>query len=216
MRAYSRSECELSFIGSTISDLGRFEQAIERFDAVNAEDPNRETGDAAQQPSALLYAQRMTAMLRRFAPQASEAVRLAVRCQHIRRWDIPRASYPRTAAGYKQWRMRLLSYHAEVAAAILKEAGYDTDMVGRVTSLLKKEGLKRNPATQLLEDIAALVFLEHYLAAFVELHPEYDAAKFADILRKTAKKMSPQGRGAVSDLIRLPGNLASLVLKVMG
>ena len=112
--------------------------------------------------------------------------------------------------------MRLLSYHAEVAAAILQEIGYGEDTIGRVASLLRKEGLKRNPEAQLLEDIVALVFLEHYLAAFVEQHPEYDQAKFADILRKTARKMSPQGRAAVSDLIRLPENLAPLVLKVMG
>ena len=205
----------MNVIETTISDVERFERAIARFDAVAAEDPGRETVDAAQQPNALLYAQRMTAMLQRFAPQASEAVRLAVRCQHIRRWDIPRASYPRTAAGYKQWRVRLLSYHAEVAAAILREIGYDEDMIGRVTSLLRKEGLKRDPEAQLLEDIVALVFLEHYLADFVEQHPEYDQAKFADILRKTARKMSPRGREAVADLIRLPENLAPLVLKVM-
>lgn len=206
----------MNVIESTISDRERFERAIAQFDAVAAEDPNRETVDAVLRPSALFYAQRMTGMLKRFAPQASEAVRLAVRCQHIRRWDIPRASYPRTAAGYQQWRIRLLSYHAEVAAAILQEVGYDMNIIGRVTSLLKKEALKRNPEAQLLEDIVALVFLEHYLAAFVEQHPEYDEAKFADILRKTARKMSPQGREAVSDLIRLPENLAPLVLKVMG
>ena len=197
-------------------DGDRYEKAIAAFDTINAGDPSLESDGAVREPKELLYAQRMTAMLQRFAPQASEAVRLAVRCQHIRRWDIPRASYPRTAAGYKQWRMRLLSYHAEVAAAILQEIGYDQDMIGRVTSLLRKEGLKRNPEAQLLEDIVALVFLEHYLAAFVEQHPEYDQAKFADILRKTARKMSPQGRAAVSDLIRLPENLAPLVLKVMG
>ncbi|OGA51989.1 MAG: hypothetical protein A3F74_23575 [Betaproteobacteria bacterium RIFCSPLOWO2_12_FULL_62_58] len=198
-----------------MSDGDRYEKAIAAFDAINAGDPNLESDGAVREAKELLYAQRMTAMLQRFAPQASEAVRLAVRCQHIRRWDIPRASYPRTAAGYKQWRMRLLSYHAEVAAAILQEIGYGEDTIGRVASLLRKEGLKRNPEAQLLEDIAALVFLEHYLAAFVGQHPEYDQAKFADILRKTARKMSPQGREAVPDLIKLPENLAPLVLKVM-
>lgn len=198
-----------------MSDGDRYEKAIAAFDAINAGDPNLEADGAVREPKELLYAQRMTGMLERFAPQASEAVRLAVRCQHIRRWDIPRASYPRTAAGYKQWRMRLLSHHAEVAAAILQEIGYDQDTIGCVTSLLRKEGLKRNPEAQLLEDIVALVFLEHYLAAFVEQHPEYDEAKFTDILRKTARKMSPRGREAVPDLIGLPENLAPLVLKVM-
>jgi hypothetical protein len=194
----------------------RFRAAIERFDAANAADPNREPDAAGvEQPRELLYAQRMSGMLERFAPQASEAVRLAARCQHIRRWEIPRDSYPRTPAGYKAWRTRLMDFHADVAAAILREVGYEEAPIARVRSLLRKERLKRDPETQLLEDVIGLVFLEHYLGAFVADHPEYDEAKFADILRKTWLKMSPHGREAALAVARIPDGLKPAVVRAV-
>jgi hypothetical protein len=190
----------------------RFRAAIERFDAANAADPNREPDPAGvEQPRELLYARRMSEMLERFAPEASEAVRLAVRCQHIRRWEIPRDAYPRTPEGYKAWRTRLMDFHADTAAAILREAGYEEEPIARVRSLLRKERLKRDPETQLLEDVVALVFLEHYLAGFVAGHPEYDEAKFADILRKAWLKMSPRGREAALAVARIPDALRPAV-----
>jgi len=190
----------------------RFRAAIARFDAANAADPNREPDAAGvAQPRELLYAQRMSEMLDRFTREASEVVRLAVRCQHIRRWEIPRDSYPRTPEGYKAWRTRLMDFHADTAAAILREAGYEDEAIGRVRSLLRKERLKRDPETQLLEDIIALVFLEHYLAGFVAGHPEYGEAKFADILRKTWLKMSPRGRAAALTVARIPAALRPVV-----
>jgi hypothetical protein len=150
-------------------------------------------------------------MLDRFAPEASEAVRLAVRSQHIRRWEIPRDSYPRTPEGYKAWRTRLMDFHADTAGAILREAGYGEETIARVRSLLRKERLKRDPETQLLEDIIALVFLEHYLAGFVAGHAGYDEAKFADILHKTWLKMSPRGREAALVVARIPAELRPVV-----
>jgi hypothetical protein len=158
----------------------------------------------------------MSAMLERYAPHASEAVRLAARCQHIRRWEIPRAAYPMTRQGYKEWRTRLMRFHADLAGAILREVGYDEAMVARVQSLVRKEGLKVNPETQLLEDVIALVFLESYLGDFVARHGDYDEAKFIDILRKTWQKMSAQGRAAALRLITLPPELAAVVRKAVG
>ena len=194
-----------------IADSGRYAGAIARFDAANAEDPNTESAGGAAEPKELVYARRMSAMLERFAPDAPEAVRLAVRCQHIRRWDIPRASYPRTPEGYQAWRARLLEHHAELATAILREAGYDEGMIARVASIVRKERLKKDPEAQLLEDVAALVFLEHYVAGFVAGHPDYSEAKLRDILQKTFRKMSPRGRDAVRTLIRPPAALAPLL-----
>ena len=194
------------------ADSKRYADAIARFDAANAEDPNTEPTGGVAEPRELVYARRMTAMLERFAPDAPEAVRLAVRCQHIRRWEIPRESYPRTPEGYQAWRTRLLDHHAELAARILGDAGYDEGMIARIASIVRKERLKRNPEAQLLEDVAALVFLEHYVAGFVAGHPEYGEAKLRDILQKTFRKMSPRGRDAVPTLIRLPTALAPFVL----
>jgi Domain of unknown function (DUF4202) len=199
-----------------ITETERFNRAIAGFDAANAQDPNRESANGREYPKELLYAERMSAMLERFAPAASEALRLAVRCQHIQRWKIPRSEYPKTPRGYKQWRTRLMEFHAETAGAILRECGYADDMTGRVQALLKKRGLKSNPETQILEDVIDLVFLESYLADFVASHGEYDEAKWIDILRKTAVKMSASGRAAALTLVTLPQHLSPLVHRVIG
>lgn len=188
-------------------DDPRLERAIARIDSVHARDPNQDVVDGEAQPRELVYARRMTEMLDRFAPGASEPVRLAVRCQHIRRWEIPRTSYPATPAGYKEWRSRLLLLHAEAASGILREAGYDENMLTRVAILLRKEGIKRDRDVQLLEDVAALVFLEYYLADFARQHEGYDEAKLIDILRKTLRKMSPGGRRATQNLISVPAQV---------
>jgi hypothetical protein len=174
-----------------LADLERYSEAIRRFDAANAEDPHREAVDGVSFPKELLYAQRMTAWLERFAPDASEALRLAARSQHIRRWMIPRDRYSMDLRGYLQWRTSLGKFHAETAATILREVGYEEGMIQRVQSLLRKEGLKRDPEVQCLEDVICLVFLESYCADFAG---QRDAAKALSILRKTWNKMSPRGR----------------------
>jgi len=193
----------------------RFDQAIARFDAANAEDPNRELAEGRERPKALLYAERLTAMLARLVPDASEALRLAARCQHLQRWKIPRADYPMTLDGYFQWRTRLRDFHVDLAGAILTEVGYDGATIARVASLTRKEALKTDPEAQALEDVVALVFLESYLADFVAEHRDYDEAKLADILTKTAKKMSAQGREAAVASIALPAALAPVVRSAM-
>ena len=199
----------------TGADSERFARAIARFDAANGEDPNRESDGGGVRPKELLYAERMTAMLARFAPQASEPLRLAARCQHIQRWKIPRADYPMTRAGYQQWRLRLRDFHAELAGTILRDAGYDDATIARVGSLIRKEALKTDAEAQALEDVVDLVFLESYLADFVAEHPGYDEAKFVDILKKTGRKMSARGRGAALTLISPPPALLPVIRKAM-
>lgn len=198
-----------------IADTKRFENAIAAFDAVNAQDPNKVTADGREYPKEVLYAQRMSDMQRRFAPDASEAVQLAVRAQHIKRWAIPRSEYPMTPHGYKQWRTRLYKFHADLAADILRETGYDEETIARVHAIVRKEALKLNPETQMMEDIVDLVFLEHYLEEFVAKYSHYDEEKMLDILRKTWKKMSPRGHEAALNLIKLPEALAPVVLKAV-
>jgi len=193
----------------------RFDDAIARFDAANSEDPNEEMVDGRARPKELVYAERMTAMLARFAPDASEVLRLAARCQHIQRWKIPRGDYAMDRIGYLQWRKHLNKFHAQVAGAILSDAGYGEATIARVGALLKKEALKSDPDAQALEDVVALVFLESCLAGFVAAHAQYDPAKFADILAKTAKKMSPRGRAAALTLVVLPEGVASAVRSAM-
>lgn len=185
----------------------RFQAAIERFDAANAQDPAVLNGVAAE----LVYARRMSDWLQRMYPEASEALRLAARAQHIRRWKIPRSTYPMTRAGYHQWRTALYSFHADAAGKILEEVGYDAPMVARVRSLLRKEKLKTDPEMQALEDVICLVFLENYFADFAAKHED---EKVITILRRTWKKMSPRGHKAALEL-SLSASARALVEKAL-
>ena len=153
----------------------------------------------------------MSAWLEKLSPQASEPLKLAVRCQHIRRWAIARSAYPEGRVGYLRWRKEQSLAHAAVAGEILGRAGYDGDTVERVQSLVKKEGIKHDPEAQLLEDVTCLVFLESELAAFA---PKHEEAKLVDILQKTWLKMSPAGREAALAL-KLPAQLRALVEKAV-
>jgi hypothetical protein len=193
-----------------------FRRAIALFDAANAEDPNHENDSGVAVPKELLYAQRMSAMLARYAPEAPEAVQLAVRAQHIQRWKIPRRDFPMTLPGYKKWRTTLYGFHADLAETLLQKAGCDEATINRVKAAVGKRGLHSNPDTQLMEDVVGLVFLEHYIAAFAALHPEYDEAKWLDIIRKTWRKMSDRAHQfALSGQIRLPEHLAPLIGKAV-
>src|SRR2546423_14169899 len=96
-----------------LMDTQRFKFAMEKIDAAHAEDPERSAWEGADYPSELLYAQRMTYWLGRLNPAASEELQLAVRCQHLRRWRIPRGQFPMTRAGYHQWRTTLARFHAD-------------------------------------------------------------------------------------------------------
>jgi hypothetical protein len=184
---------------SNLSD--RFREAIQHFDAANALDPNQ----GAAGPHELAYARRMTHWLDRLEPEASEALRLAVRCQHLRRWMIPRSDYPMTRPGYHQWRTTLARFHADEAGKILRDAGYDEPTVGRVQALLRKEKLRTDPETQTLEDVACLVFLEDEFSDFARRH---DEQKVLGILAKTWGKMSERGRAAALALDLPPADRA--------
>jgi len=187
--------------------VSRLAQALARIDAVHAEDPGKE-GD---RPKELVYAERMSGWLAKLVPDASEALQLAVRCQHLRRWAIARASFPQGKVGYLSWRKQESLAHAALAGEILAAAGYGAEEVKRVQSLVKKERLKHDAEAQALEDVTCLVFLEYEFAAFA---PKHDEAKLVDILRKTWPKMSAQGQQAALGL-ELPGHLRALLGKAL-
>ncbi len=194
----------------------RFQAAIVAFDQANMQDPNKEMVDGKEFPKELLYAQRMSEMQERYAPDASEAVKLAVRAQHIQRWKTPRSNYPMDKPGYLQWRTGLYKFHADTAGSLMKQAGYDDELIERVKKIVGKKGLKVNDETQLMEDVVDLVFLEHYLTGFVAQHPEYDEAKWIPIIRKTWEKMSKRAHDfALSGKVSLPQALVPLILKAV-
>jgi hypothetical protein len=189
----------------------RFREAIKAFDEVNNKDPNLETAGGENYPKELLYSERMTEWLEKLNPEASEALRLAARCQHIERWMISREEYPMTRPGYLKWRNDLKNYHAKRAGSILKEAGYDEKTIKRVQDLVMKKGLKSDPEVQMLEDVICLVFLFYYFEDFAEEHNE---EKLIRILKKTWRKMSEDARKRALNL-KMPETARKFVEKAI-
>ncbi|MGB8224368.1 MAG: DUF4202 domain-containing protein [Polyangiales bacterium] len=185
--------------------MSRLDDAFRRFDAANAEDPNKESVNGQSLPKELVYAERMSARLAALAADAPETVRLAARAQHIRRWEVPRESYPAGRAGYLKWRTDLYKRHSVLAGEIMKDVGYDGQIIARVQELLRKRGLKTDRDAQLIEDVACLVFLEHYFHDFAQKH---DEAKLTQIVRKTWKKMTEKAHEAALQLDLDPKDMA--------
>lgn len=175
---------------------GRLHRALALIDAANAADPK---GDA------LVYGERMSAELARLIPAASEVLQVAARGQHVERWLLPRSDYPEGKAGYLEWRREQGRRHGLRVAGIMAEAGFPDSDCERVGVLLRKEGIKRDPEVQALEDVICFVFLKWYFSPFAA---DRSAEQTLDIVRKTARKMSAEGRARVLAEFDLPEPLA--------
>jgi tRNAThr (cytosine32-N3)-methyltransferase len=177
------------------------------LDRAHEADPEREgDGRAAE----LAYVERIERWLARLAPDASPALRLAARAQHLERWAIPRSSYPLDRIGYHRWRQAVHERQGERARELLLGAGCAADLAERVGILVAKRAGARDPEGQTLEDAACLEFLERELAGFAADHPDYTREKFVAILRRTAAKMSQPAR-AIALALPLPETHAALL-----
>ncbi|WP_158971793.1 DUF4202 domain-containing protein [Paraglaciecola sp. L3A3] len=193
-----------------------YERAVNLIDNANSEDPNIEQADGKDWPKELLYGLRMSDMLERYKSDAEHVIKLAIRGQHIQRWQSPRNAYPMDRQGYHKWRSDLYIFHAEKVAGIMAEAGFNQQEIQRAKNAVAKIGIKSNADTQLLEDVVGLVFIEHYMLNFAEKHPEYTEQKWLDIIRKTWRKMSEDAHAFVlAGNISLPESLTPLILKAV-
>ena len=183
--------------GFTVTDPARFAAALRRFDDENSRDPNSESVGGVVRPRELVYAERLTEWVLRLAPAASEPLRLAARCQHIRRWEIPRNSYPLDRAGYLKWRAELKKFHAEISGRILRETGYPEETIQRVQELNLKKKFPHDPETQTLEDALCLVFLQYQ---FADLAAKTAPDKVVSALQRSWSKMSPAARAEAQKL----------------
>lgn len=187
-------------------------QARQLIDAAHASDPSRAADGRAAE---LVYGERVEAWVVRLVPEASPALRLAARAQHLERWLVPRATFPAGKVGYLNWRRSLYTKQAERARALLLEAGVPAAEAAEVATWVSKTDLKKNAGTQALEDAACLVFLENEIVVFAAQHADYPREKFVDILRKTWKKMGPAAQQAALALdLTLP--IAALVREAVG
>lgn len=188
-----------------------FGRAIAAIDAANAQDPSTLEHDGETVPKELLHGALATRWVCELDPEPSEALLLAARAHHLRRWQWPRSDYPAGRAGYHRWRKELQERHASEAGVILEAAGYDDAMTLRVGEIIRKRGLGRDPEVQTLEDALCLVFLETQLAGFAARHPE---DQVVDILVKSLKKMSEHGR-TLAGRIALRGMERNLVARAV-
>jgi hypothetical protein len=191
----------------SIADSERFARAIRRFDEENSRDPNREVVEGVPQPRELLYARRLTDWLLKLCPDPPEELQLAARCQHICRWMIPRDRYERTKAGYLRWRNELKKFHAEKAGEILREVGYDNEMVARVQALNLKKDFPKTESSRALEDALCLVFLQYQ---FGDLAAKSTEEQMINALRKSWAKMTEAARAEALKLNYAPRELALL------
>ncbi|MCJ1287865.1 hypothetical protein MMC26_007217 [Xylographa opegraphella] len=166
--------------------------ALSAIDAAHALDPTTIDTPSGPVPYELHYARKMSTYLIQRYPSAPPTLQLAIRAQHFRRWEIPRSSYPATKPGYFAWRTYLKKRQAEQAAQICRESGFSAAEAERVAMLIRKEDLKGDEETQVLEDVAGLVFLDDQFEEFERRLG--DEEKMVGILRRTWAKMSTVGR----------------------
>ena len=183
--------------------MSPFEAASAAVDRANAEDPHGREAD---------YSRRMVDWVRALAPDASEELLLAARAQHVRRWTVPRSTYPEGRLGYLKWREGLKKFHADTLASIMKDAGYADAPIEKCRSLLVRKNLASDAEGQTLEDAACLVFLQF---EFAEFSAKTEPGKMVEILKKSWGKMSPAARDQALKL-KLGAAELNLVKQALG
>ena len=188
-----------------------FEVAFEKFDAANSLDPRQWLDGGKSYPQECFFAEQHTKWVLKLDPDASEALLLASRCQHICRWEIPRKSYAMDRAGYLTWRSDLKKFHAEKSATILREVGIDEETISRVQQLNLKMNLRADPECQVLEDALCLTFMEYQFDALIA---DTEEDKMIKIVQRTWGKMSERGHAEALKL-NLSGSALAVVQKAL-
>lgn len=189
----------------------RLQNTINAIDEVNQLDPisiNVNNTDIARE---LIYGQRMSQCLNEFWQDANELLQIAVRAQHIKRWHLLRKEFDAGRTGYLLWRKQLGVFHADLTSKIMLDNGYTNEDTEQVTIMLTKKGIKTNSDTQTLEDVACLVFLQHYFDDFANKH---DNDKLVDIVQKTWRKMSDKGHD-IALQVEFPSHLAAIITQAL-
>lgn len=166
-----------------------YNRTLAALDALHAQDPRSIEVEGESVPRELWHGRRMSDWLEALQDSPDELVQLAVRGQHLQRWEVPRSDYPEGRVGYLTWRRDQGQRAGETTAHLMIEAGYSAEQAEAVSRMIRKQGLGRDPGTQAVEDCACLVFLENYFADFSR---QIDHDHLIRILRMTWKKMSPR------------------------
>jgi len=185
------------------------------IDAINNQDQNTITFNDISHPKEFIYGQQMSACLEKHWPNSDDVLQIAVRAQHIKRWQLKRIEFAQGKAGYYQWRIAQGKFHAQLTEQIMLEQGYEAKLAAETASILRKENLKTNNNTQTLEDVACLVFLQYYFDDFAQKYTEKDnEAKVIRIVQKTWGKMSDKAHD-IALAMTFPEHLATLIQKAL-
>jgi hypothetical protein len=178
-----------------VRDLSeRYRAAVAAIDAANADDPTVVEVRGDSLPLALAHGRLAAEWITQLLADPDEAVLLAARAHHLRRWELRRDSYPTGRPGYLRWRRDQKARHAADIVAILEPLGYEPGEVQRVQQLLRREPID---GAQEVEDAACLVFMETQLAS---LAARMEHGLMVDVIRKTAGKMSAGGLALVGSI----------------
>ena len=192
--------------------MSKLSKAFQLFDDYNRQDPHTLVSEGKEFPTEYYYALQLYNWVIKLDHNASEALLLASRSQHIGRWKIPRVEYPAGKAGYLRWRSDLAKFHATEAAQLMAGAGYSAGEIENVQQILLKKDLKKDRDVQVMEDALCLVFLEFQFEDFIQKHNE---EKVIRILQKSWKKMSAQGR-EIALTLNYSANARTLLERALG
>jgi uncharacterized protein YihD (DUF1040 family) len=180
--------------------MSSIEHAFQLFDDYNRQDPRTMEWEGVVYPQEYFYSLKLHEWVLKLNREASEELLLASRSQHIGRWEIPRESYPDGREPYLKWRKDLALHHADVTARLMTEAGYDEELVERVSQIILKKRIKVDADVQTMENALCLVFLEFQFEDFRKKYTN-EPDKIVNILRKSLLKMDAHGHNFA---LRLP------------
>ena len=187
--------------------MSKLQQTLQAIDTLHKQDPKKVDGKAQE----LIYAEHCSRWLESLYPNASEVLTIAVRSQHLCRWEMPRSDFPMDRTGYLKWRTSLAKLHADKAVATMKQNGYSDQDCSRAEAIIRKQGIKRDGEVQALEDCACMVFIETAFLPFAAKHAE---EKIIRIVQKTWGKMSDKAHQAALAL-DLPEAALVLIKKAL-
>ncbi len=187
----------------------RLKEAFRLFDAYNSQDPRTILWKDQLFPQEYAYALMLYEWVLFLQPVSSEELLLASRSQHIGRWEIPRDTYPEGREPYLKWRKDLAQHHAKVSASLMRQAGYDQEVIERVQTILLKKRIKLDPEVQIMENALCLLFLEFQ---YEDLRHKYldDPEKMINILYRSLLKMDKHGHDIALLIKYTPDGLALL------
>jgi hypothetical protein len=187
----------------------RLAEALAAIDDANADDPNIIVIAAHHAPLAQAHGQLACGWVSRLHTDPPDEWLLAARAHHLRRWEVPRNSYPPGKLGYQRWKKDQRRRHAADVADILQRAGYNADSIERTQAIIRRDNITTDEGSQAVEDAACLAFFETQLAHVAStLQPDH----VADVLRKTLRKMTEQARTAARGLPLEPRFHALIVI----